>query len=293
MPHFFKVHLALFTATLMFSLSYVLSKMVIPLFFLPFAIVLIRVWVSAALFWGFDFWISKEKISSAKDFGWIALCSLFGIVLNQLFFFKGLSLSSPIKTAILMTTIPIMILGISLFFLKEKISMLKWMGVCLGALGALLLIIFTNQRISFVSDSFLGDVFLLLNALFYSIYLVMMKPMMLKYSSLTVIKWAFLFGCIGVLPVGMAEFMLIDWQRLPFYAWWVLLFIVVGSTFLAYLLNAWGLKFVHAGVVGFYIYLQPMLTSLIAIALGKDELTPTKILFALMIMAGVYLVSRE
>jgi drug/metabolite transporter (DMT)-like permease len=285
-----KVHLALFTANLIFAINYVLAKMVMPMYFQPFAIILMRVWGAAFLFWAFHALWVREKIRDRRDFLPLLYCSLSGVAANQLMFFKGLSLSSPIKTAIIMTTSPIMILGISVFILKERVALRRWLGMFMGAVGAISLILSTNVMRQ--GGELIGDVLLLGNAFAYSIYLVIARPLMQKYHTFTVTKWAFLMGSIWVFPFGIAEFNAIQWLIIPYWALGILAFIVVGSTFLAYLLNTWGLGKVHPSVVGFYIYLQPVLTSLIAIALRQDELNWQKIIFCLLIFCGIYLVNH-
>ncbi|MDX2303642.1 MAG: DMT family transporter [Microscillaceae bacterium] len=291
MNQMFKVHLALFTVNLLFSINYVLAKILTPEYILPFAIIVFRVWGSAILFWLLHAWTIKEKVQSKEDFLNLAYCALFGVVLNQLSFFKGLSLSSAISTSIIMTLTPILVLIISVFILGERITLQKLFGIFLGCLGAYLLV--GGGSLSLGNKTMLGDFLLLANAFFYAIYLVIMKPLMRRYHALTVVKWTFIFGAIGVLPFGLPEIWVLEWSRVPWYGYMILFYIVIGVTFFAYLLSAWGLAYVNSSVVGYYIYLQPVLTSIIAIIFGREYLGWDKVIFCLMIFMGVYLVSKE
>jgi drug/metabolite transporter (DMT)-like permease len=119
----------------------------------------------------------------------------------------------------------------------------------------------------------------------------MAKPYMQKYHTVTVMKWIFLFGFIYVFPFGFPFLMDVNWSQLPLNIYGSLAFVVVATTFLAYLLNTYALKSLSSSVVSMYIYLQPFLATLIAVFLGKDNLTPVKILSAIFIISGVYLVS--
>lgn len=285
------VHLALFIVALIYSANYVLAKFVTPHYLLPFGIIILRVWGSALLFWILQLFIKREKIQHRKDYLRFFYCALFGVSANQLLFFKGLSLATPINVAIIMTCSPIIVLIISAIVLREALTTRKASGVIIGAIGAVLLI--GGANFQFQSSNSLGELLIVLNATSYSFYLVLVKPLMSRYSSLTVITWVFTFGAIMVFPVGIGELSIVDWQNLPSFVYWILAYIVVGATFVVYLLNAWGLSYVNASVVGFYIYLQPVLTSLIAISLGQDELTGRKIFLSLLIFLGVYLVSVE
>jgi drug/metabolite transporter (DMT)-like permease len=207
----------------------------------------------------------------------------------MLLFFKGLAITTPINGAILMVCTPLFVAIFAFIFLKEKITSNKIVGLILGLTGAILLL--TGPTFSFSSSTIWGDVMVMINAIIYSYYLIIAKPLLHKYSPLTVIKWTFLFGGILVLPFGFSELIEVNWTAIPDHIWFSILFLIAGATYLTYLLNGWALRHANSSLVGTYIYLQPVLASLIAVALGKDQLTLNKILLSLMIFLGVYLVS--
>lgn len=282
------VHLALGTVALLYAINYIVAKEIMPEPILPFGLIVVRAGGATLLFWLFSLFGKWEKIEK-KDFIKLIFCALFGVVINQLLFFKGLSITSPINASIILTTTPILVLVISVILLGEKITSQKLLGILLGITGAFFLI--GGTQLNFSNETALGDILVFINAISYGIYLVLVKPLMNKYEALTVIRWVFLIGLFFIVPFGWSEFIQIDWVNLPQYAYAIVIYIVVGVTFLVYLLNAWGLRYVNASVVGFYIYLQPLLTVLVASYLGKDSITLLKVLFSLMIFIGVYLVS--
>lgn len=230
-----RTHLYLFLANLIYALSFTVAKDVVPHYIKPFGAIVIRVTVAGALFIGYKLAMEKEKVER-RDYGLLILCGLFGVAINQLLFFKGLSITTPINAALMMTTTPILVLLLSGIFHDEKITWLKIAGVICGAAGAVLVIL-SGKEITRGSGQTMGDIFVLLNATSYAIYLVIVKPLMKKYHPITVITWVFIFGWFFVLPVGWSEFSAISWHVFPRHIWLELSFIVIFTTFFAYLLN--------------------------------------------------------
>ena len=284
-------HIALIFANLIYAINFTLAKDVMPEYIMPSGFILLRVSSAVFLFSIVYFLFIREKIKK-KDLVRLAVCGLFGVAVNQLFFFEGLNLTSPINASIIMTTNPIIVLVISFIFLKDKITGYKLFGVLLGIFGAWNLILNSNNM-SFSSGSGLGDIFVLINATSYGLYLVLVKPLMSKYNPITILFIVFSFGLIFVFPFGYNELSLVDWTEIPNNIWFEIGFVVLFTTFFAYLLNAFALKNVSPNTVSIYIYLQPVLASFFAIYWGSDELKEDKIIAALFIFAGVYLVSKE
>ena len=284
-------HIALIFANLIYAINFTLAKDVMPEYIMPSGFILLRVSSAVILFSMVYFLFIREKIKK-KDLIKLAVCGLFGVAVNQLFFFEGLNLTSPINASIIMTTNPIIVLVISFVILKDKITGYKLFGVLLGIFGAWNLILNSNNM-SFSSGSGLGDIFVLINATSYGLYLVLVKPLMSKYNPITILFIVFSFGLIFVFPFGYNELSLVDWTEIPNNIWFEIGFVVLFTTFFAYLLNAFALKNVSPNTVSIYIYLQPVLASFFAIYWGADELKEDKIIAALFIFAGVYLVSKE
>jgi len=284
-----KAHLALLGANVIYGLNYSIAKDVMPAYILPFGFIFCRVLGAMGLFWLVQSF-TYEKVEK-KDLLLIAVCGFFGVAANQLMFFYGLNITTPINAGIIMTSNPILVLIASAIILKNKITTFKIGGIFLGISGALLLLLFKTD-FSFGSDTLLGDLFIFLNALSYGVYLVIVAPLMKKYSPLTVIKWVFTFGFIFVLPFGVHQFTEIDWASFTSSIWLKFAFVIIGTTFLAYLFNIYGLKKLSPSVVSTYIYLQPLLATVFAIWAGKDTLDWIKILAAILIFSGVYMVSK-
>ena len=284
-------HIALIFANLIYAINFTLAKDVMPEYIMPSGFILLRVSSAVILFSIVYFLFIRERVKK-KDLIKLAVCGLFGVAVNQLFFFEGLNLTSPINASIIMTTNPIIVLVISFVILKDKITGYKLFGVLLGIFGAWNLILNSNNM-SFSSGSGLGDIFVLINATSYGLYLVLVKPLMSKYNPITILFIVFSFGLIFVFPFGYNELSLVNWTEIPNNIWFEIGFVVLFTTFFAYLLNAFALKNVSPNTVSIYIYLQPVLASFFAIYWGADELKEDKIIAALFIFAGVYLVSKE
>ena len=284
-------HAALLATNVIYGINYSVAKELMPGYIQPFGFIFCRVLGALLLFWFFHSFFKKEKIER-KDFGRLFICGIFGIAANQLMFFYGLNLTTPINAAIIMTSNPILVLIMSAWLIRERITTLKIVGIVMGLTGAVGLILHKNQ-ISLDSDNFLGDLFIFLNATSYAIYLVLVKPLMKKYQPLTVIKWVFLFGFLIVIPFGFRQFTEIQWHTFSAGVWFAFGFVVVCTTFLAYLFNIFALKELNPSVVSIYIYSQPLVATIVALFLHQDHLDWEKVLAAIFIFTGVFLVSRR
>jgi drug/metabolite transporter (DMT)-like permease len=260
-----------------------------PTYIQPFGFILIRVIVAVIFFFAIAFFVANDKISKA-DWPRLFWCGMFGVALNQLLFFKGLNQTTPINASLIMITTPISVLILARVMIDEKITSRKAIGIFLGATGALL-IMFGKKDFVLNKEGVLGDVMVLFNAFFYAVYLVLVKPLMQRYHPLTVIKWVFAFGLIPVAIIGGNELLQVQWQSFSTTIWWYIAFVVVCTTIMAYLLNIYAMKKVSPTVVGIYIYVQPIVATLMALSYGKDDLNFIKIIAAVMIFSGVYLAS--
>ena len=285
--------LAAFGATAIYGMNHTIAKVVMPHYIAPFGFIMLRVVGACILFWLVSFFIPKETIER-KDFLRIAFTALFGMCINMLMFFKGLQLSTPINSGVIVTLTPIIILILSAFFLKEKLTQFKFLGIVLGFIGALLLILYGNSnKVINAPDISLGNTMLLINAVSFGAYLVMVKPLTKKYSTVTLMKWMFLLGVIYTFPFTITEFIEVSWKTLPFEAIWRIGFVVVGTTFLTYMFNVYALKTLPATTIGAFTYLQPIITIVYAVITGNDILDGVKILACLLVFLGVYLVSKR
>jgi len=218
------------------------------------------------------------------------LCGLTGIAINQTLFIKGLTMTSTIHASLLMLCTPLLITILAFWILKEKITWAKAAGLALGIGGAVLLIMSKEKS---GTSSIAGDTLIVLNAISYTLFFILVKPLMNEYPPLHVIRWVFTFGLIMILPFGWIQFSAIQWPLFEWPHFVSLLSIVLFGTFLAYLFNAYGLRQLGAGVTGSYIYTQPVFTAVIAILILNERFTIEKLLAGVLIFTGVFLVSRK
>lgn len=283
-------HIALLIANLIYGVNYTVAKGLMPDVIGPNGFILLRVLGASVLFLSILLFIRKEKIDR-KDYLRLIACAATGVAANQLLFFNGLSLTTPINSAIIMTSNPILVLIMAAIFIGESLNRRKIAGIILGASGAIWLISMKGAIRADAPNINLGNSFIFLNAASYAAYLVLVKPLMKKYKPITVITLVFSIGFFIVLPFGFAQFGEVNWSGITTNQWLGLAFVVIGTTFLAYLLNIFAIKNVPASTVSSYIYLQPVFAALVAIPLGADKLSLTKVLAAMLIFVGVYLVS--
>ncbi len=286
-----KAHLALLAVALIYGLNYIVAKEVMPKYILPRGFIFMRVVGASALFFILSVFVKSKQKIERKDWFRVLLCGVFGVASNQLLFFEGLNLTTPINAAVIMTVNPVLVLVMSAILLKETMGKWRILGVILGAAGALILILGKGEISLLNSDTELGNLFIFFNAASYAVYLVIVKPLMRKYDALLVIKWVFAAGMIFVIPAGIGQFSAIEWTAFTPSVTAQVVFVVVCTTFLAYLFNVYALKTLTSSTVSIYIYLQPLFATSVALMLGKDILTFRALIAAALIFLGVYLVS--
>jgi drug/metabolite transporter (DMT)-like permease len=292
-----KAHLALLGANIIYGANYIIAKGIMPNKIGPSSFVFLRILGAGILFWIIKSFI-KEKIDK-KDFLRLIFCGLLGVAANQLLFFHGLNLTSPIDASIIITSIPVLVVIFSFFILKEKITTNKLLGISIGSLGAILLIWYGNK--SGGTSSLLGNLFIFINACSYALYLVLVKPLMKKYNPLTVISWVFLFGFVFMFPIGIQDFLTTDFAAFTMNTYLTIAYVVIGTTFLAYLFNIYALSKVSPSVTGSYVYLQPavsfIMVTIYAYFLNQTEyaqdINSIKLVSCLLVVIGVYLISKK
>ncbi|MGW9684349.1 DMT family transporter [Flagellimonas sp. 2504JD1-5] len=284
--------LAALGATTIYAINHTVAKGVMPNYVGAFGFIMLRLGGATILFWIISFLGPKEKIEK-KDWGRIFLCSLLGMAINMLAFFKGLELSTPINSSVLVTITPIIVVVLSALFIKERITLNKGLGIFLGFIGALGLILFGAEIRQDAPNIPVGNMLFVLNATVYGSYLILVKKLIEKYHPFTMMKWLFLIGLVIAFPVTYPEFSQIDWINMPLWVYGVIAFVVIGTTFLTYLFNVFALTQLRASTVGAFIYLQPLLGILFALFSGKDQLTSVKIIATVLVLFGVYLASKR
>lgn len=285
------VHLALFTVSLLYGATFTIAKEIMPFWLKSEAFVALRIIVSALLFLIIHTVYIRQKITDRADLKLVFICTLFGALFNMLLFFKGLSYTQRINGAVLMMFTPIFTAIFSTYLLKERFGIMGISGLAIATLGGIFFI--GGYKLSFNKETVIGDIMVTANAILYSIYLVKVKPLMRKYNPMTVSTYTFVMGSIMVLPFGLGQIIETDFITFPTSIWLGIAFVILGTTFGTYLLNAWALKHASPSLVGSYIYLQPVLATIIAVLAGKEMLTIEKVIFALFILTGVFLVNKS
>ncbi len=284
--------LAAIGATIIYGINHTLAKGVMPVYIKPFGFIFLRVVGATILFWGISFFGPKEKIEM-RDWGRLLVASMLGMVINMLSFFKGLELSTPINSAVLITISPIVVVVLSAFLLKERITRNKGLGIFLGFVGALALILFGAEMRGDAPNIPLGNTLFIVNSFAYAGYLIVAKKLVDKYHPFTLMKWLFTIAVVINFPITVGEFLEIQWATIPLWAYGVMAFVVIGTTFLTYLFNIFAMTELKASTIGAFIYVQPLFGILFALTTGKDTLTTVKILAASLVLLGVYLASKR
>ncbi len=283
-------HISLILANTIYAINYTFAKDVMPNFIMPKGFILLRVIGALILFSVSYFLFINEKVDR-KDLWRLSICSVFGVAINQLFFFEGLNLTTPINAAIVMTVNPILVILLAFLILKDTITFKKCLGVFIGLFGAAILIL-QQGNVDWSSSHQTGNLLVFINACSYGLYLILIKPLLNKYHPITILLYLFGFGFLYIFPFGYNSLTDIKWDNMPNIIYLQIAFVVIFTTFVAYLLNSSALKQLSPTTVSIYIYLQPIIATMFAIFWGADSLDNQKIIAALLIFLGVYLVSN-
>jgi drug/metabolite transporter (DMT)-like permease len=287
-----KAHLAVLAANLIFGVNFSVVKYITPQLIKPFGLNVVRVLVTTALFWLMAIGERNRSPVRREHMPLFLLCGITGVAINQLLFIKGLSMTYSTHGALLMLCTPLLITIMAIFFLKEKMDTWRAGGLVIGIAGAVMLVA-TREKSGSGSNVLLGDIFIIINAISYSFYFILVKPLILAYSPLQVIRWVFTMGAIFIIPVGWTEFTDAPWQSFSAMDYAAIGFVVLGATFLAYLFNMYGLQHLQASGTGAYIYLQPIFATAVAVIFLQETLSWQKFLAAALIFTGVYFVNRK
>ncbi|GAB2953604.1 DMT family transporter [Hymenobacter coalescens] len=288
-----RVHAALFVVALIYAANYSIAKEVMPRYVGPNGLIVLRVVTATLVFGLLARVVTKERIVGRADNIRSILCGISGIGLNQLLFFGGLNLTTPISASLIQTVSPIVVVLASVALLGERVTLLRATGILVAGVGAALVILSRGPAGAAGESVALGNLYILLNATFFGLYLVLAAPLMKKYHAFTVLARSFLVGACIVVPFGWREALAPDYAHLPARIWADILYMVFMLTIVAYLLNNWALKHAPPALLGVYIYLQPILAVLIAVGLGRDQLTWARAGQGLLIFLGVWLVSQK
>lgn len=251
-----------------------------------------RIFGATILFWITSLFTRREHVSK-PDLVRLAGAAFLGVLFNQGCFIFGVGLTSPGEASIITTTMPMWVMVLAWLILREPITGKKIGGIALGATGALILVMsgMSHGTTARGDNPVAGDLIVLCAQLSYALYLTFYRNFIKKYSLVTLMKWMFLFASVGLLPFSIPSIMDMDWSSLESIHWAGVGYVVVFSTYLAYICIMIGQKNLRPTLVGMYNYVQPIVASLIGIYLGLDTFGGSKILAVVLIFAGVYLVS--
>lgn len=287
-----KGHVALLAANIIWGLNAPIGKEALAVVSAT-AVTAYRMLGACFAFWILSLFLPHEHVTR-RDKVMLLFAALFGIVFNQGMFIYGLSLTSPVDASIITSMPPIITMILSAIFLREPITWKKVIGTVLGVSGALILIFGNSSSHGGVSSgNALGDLLCLLAQVSFCIYLTLFKGLISRYSPVTVSKWLFLYASICFLPFSYNEILAVDYLSLPFSIYWRLAFVVFGATFLSYLFMTTGQHLLRPTIISMYNYAQPVVATIVSVALGLSVFSFSIGVAVLLIFSGVYFVTQS
>ena len=239
-------------ATLIYGVTFTVAKEVMPMYIKPFGFILLRVGGATAVFWLLGLFIKAKPIEKS-DYKKISIAAFFGVGLNMLTFFKGLSYTTPISASVIMVTAPILVLIFASILLKERLILRKILGVIIGLIGAVILIVYGTSPNIDAKNMMLGNLLVFINAASYAMYLVQVKKLIAKYNPIVFVKWLYLFGFLFVIPFGFSELAEVQWSLMPTSIYLKVGFVVLFTTCITYLFNLFALSKLKPTTVSVFI----------------------------------------
>jgi drug/metabolite transporter (DMT)-like permease len=284
-------HIAILAANIIFGLNTPVSRSLIPATLSPYTLTFFRMSGAMLLFWTVSLFIKRETVPF-KDILLLLLASVFGLVLNQILFIVGLSMTSPIDASIVITLLPLISMFLAAIIIKEPITLKKALGVLIGGSGALLLI-FSHRDMQTANSNMTGNLIILTSVVSYALYLSLFKRLIASYSPVTIMKWMFLFAIMLSIPFCYKDVINTDFSSLTPSAYIRMGYVVTFATFIAYILIPVGQKVMRPTTISMYNYLQPIIASFVAIAFNLDTFGYKQLLSGILVFIGVYFVTRS
>lgn len=283
----------MFAVTLIFGINIPLSKSLLPAWISPEGLTLSRILFGAAAFWIASIFITREKVPF-RDHGYLLLGSFCGVIFNQGLFITGLNMTSPVDASIIITSGPLFAMIFAAILLKEPISLLKISGIIVGASGAILLVYNGHQGSTTHESNLAGNLMVFGSSIIYAFYLVFTKPLTARYSPVTIMKWLFLYATILVTPVYLPKVLSAPVYNHPDnMAVMQMVYTLFMATFLTYLMIPMAQQRIRPTTISMYNNIQPLIASFVAIYVGMDHFSLLKVVSAVLIFCGVYLVTRS
>lgn len=287
----YKGHLVMLITNIIFGLNTPITKSLMSEYLTPYSLNFFRVAGACLLFWIASVFVKEEKVAR-QDFIMLFFAGMLGITINQFSFVKGLSMTSPINAAIIITLTPIITMILASIYQKEPITKKKVSGVFIGASGALLLLLSGIQAIN-GSGSMIGNLFCLLSSFSYALYLTVFKKLITKHSPVTLMKWMFLFSTVVTFPFCLDDIQIIPWQTISVNGYLRIGYVIVLATFLTYMLIPIGQKLLRPTTLSMYNYSQPLVASIVSVMAGLDNFSWNTLIAAILIFSGVYVVTQS
>ena len=278
-----------FFVALFYAYNFTAAKEVTPEHVGPFGLAWYRVVVTCAIFWIISLFAGPKEKVPFKELPLIALAAFCGVGFNMVTFMWGLSLTSPISASVLMVSTPIIVLVLSALFLKERLHTLRIIGILIGFSGAALLTLLSTGAGAEAKDPFLGNILVLVNAISYAFYILLAKRLTAKYHVFTLMKWLYFFGVLFITPFGIMQGLDFEFSTASTETLLNIGYVILFATFGTYMLNIIAIRTLKPSVVAVFVYLQPLLATLIAVGLDKDIITWQKSIAGFLIFLGVFL----
>lgn len=287
-----QAHLSMLVAEAIWGLMAPIGKQAMTHGIDGLSMVSFRVLGGAILFWLTSLFTKHEHVP-LRDILLLGLAGVFGLVCNQCLYTIGLSITSPINSSIVTTSMPIFAMLLAFIILKEPLTLQKVGGVLTGCCGAVILVLTSLSATNSKVGNIWGDLMCLGAQLSFALYLSLFSSLLRRYSVFTVNKWMFLWATFLIWPFSAHHVMAIDWEHIAPATWWQTSYVVLFGTYVGYIFIMVGQHALRPTVVSIYNYAQPLVAVVVSVLLGISVFTPMQALAVLLVFSGVWLVVKS
>ena len=290
-PSTFKIYGALLLVQIIFGFHYLTTTIIVERID-AFEWTAIRIFFAGLLM----MLLNRNSIRNfpkGKEWNFLVLLSLLGIVLNTAFFTKGLEYTTPAHASLISCMIPVITLAFAWLLGQEEMNRYKTMSIFIAMSGALILLGIDDLDVR--SELFFGDILIFINFTCFGLFLVLSKSMIEHHSSLGLSVLVMSLGSVILLPFSLKGLYLnYDlWLSQPWWIWFAAFYSIVFATVITYSLNYYAMGHVESSKVALFIYFQPVVAGSLSVALGREEITDRLLVSSALIMLGLLLSTIE
>ena len=294
--HDIKNDLSLLFVILVWGFNFPIIKIVLAVMH-PHVMNLFRLWAAALALGGLHFWQQKKTgeafFAPLRTHGWHLFgLGLVGYLFYQFCFIVGVDNTTAGSAALILSSSPLWTAVAGHFFRFDIIRPLAWLGLLTTLVGAVVIVVGGTKVIDFSDATFLGNMVMMLAAVFWGSYTAFSKPLTRQISPAGITFLGLLFALPVLTVLGVTYFDTVQWDRLNGWIWAAIIFSGSLSTGLTVVIWNSSVKYVGPAHTAVYGNLVPVIALFSGAWLLSEPITLTQIAGGVLILGGLFVMRR-